>query len=153
MTLFAAMFSVGTIVLKCVELAATHNIDYRQLSSEQRQHFMIEAQRTNPTVTTVHRIVEEPEDVEIRGRHIRLQPGDEVCYPFVCIHQNPQLFKDPETFRIERPAEERDRVLSWSVGPHACPAKELSILSTVVMLDALSERYDLRELRLFNPEF
>lgn len=154
MTLFAAMFSVGTIVIKAVEFAAEHDVDYAALPTFQRFAFVLEAFRLCPTVTTVHRIVEAEETVELRGRQARLRAGDEVAYPFVCINRDPRAFSDPETFRLDRSPEEMARVLSWSAGPHKCPAKDLSIVSTVVMLDTLAEaRGDLRRLRIFNLEF
>jgi cytochrome P450 len=147
------MFSVGTIVIKCVEFAAHEAIPYGSLSLEQRMRFVIEAQRLCPTVTSVHRIVETPETVTVSGRQIHLQPGDEVAYPFLCINQDPSRFTDPTVFRLDRTPEEVAAVMSWSVGPHICPAKELSILLTVLMLDELATRYDLRRLRIANPEF
>jgi hypothetical protein len=154
MTLFAAMFSVGTIVIKCVEFARQHDIDYGALSPFQRFAFVIESFRICPTVTTVHRIVEADETVDIRGRRHALRAGDEVAYPFVCINQDRKVFSDPEAFRIDRPAAEAAQVLSWSAGPHVCPAKDLSIVSSVLMLDTLaSARGDLRRLKIFNLEF
>lgn len=153
MTLFAAMFSVGTIVIKCVEFAASQAIPYGSLPVDQRRRFVIEAQRLSPTVTSVHRIVEREERVIVRGRSIRLQPGDEVAYPLICINQDTRQFTDPEQFRLDRTAQEIDAVMSWSTGPHVCPAKELSILLTVLMLDELATQYDLRRLRIPNPEF
>ena len=154
MTLFAAMFSVGTIVIKCVGYAAEHNIDYAALSPFQRFAFVMESFRVCPTVTTVHRIVEADETVEIRGHRVPLRAGDEVAYPFVCINRDPRVFSDPEKFRIDRSPDEAARVLSWSAGPHVCPAKDLSIVSTLLMLDTLAEiRGDLRAIRIFNLEF
>jgi hypothetical protein len=154
MTLFAAMFSVGTIVIKAVEFVREHDIDYAALSPFQRFAFVIEAFRICPTVTTVHRIVESDETVEIRGGPVTLRAGDEVAYPFVCINRDPRVFSQPEVFRIDRPSTEAAQVLSWSAGPHMCPAKDLSIVSSVLMLDTLAaERGDLRKLRIFNLEF
>lgn len=153
MTLFAAMFSVGTIVIKCVGFARQHGIDYPRLSAPQRMAFVIESQRMYPTVATVHRIVEEDETIEVRGKALRLGPADEVAYPFVCVNRDPRAFETPEQFRIHRSREEMARVMSWSAGPHVCPAKDLSILATVLMLDALAARFDLRQLDISNPEF
>ena len=154
MTLFAAMFSVGTIVIKSVQFIRQHNIDYAALSPFQRFAFMIEAFRICPTVTTVHRIVEADESVEIRGRPRRLRAGDEVAYPFVCINRDPKVFSQPDAFRLDRPPAEAAQVLSWSAGPHACPAKDLSIVSSVLMLDTLAAaKGDLRRLKIFNLEF
>ncbi|HEX9781691.1 MAG TPA: cytochrome P450 [Opitutaceae bacterium] len=153
MTLFAAMFSVGTIVIKSVEFTATYDIDYAALDRQQRVRFVIEALRLYPTVTCVHRILEEPEQVEVCGRVLQLRPGDEVAYPFVCINRDPARFADPDAFRLDRPDEEVEAVLSWSKGPHACPVKDLSVLLTVLMLDTLATRYDLRKLKIFDLEF
>ena len=153
MTLFAAMFSLGTIVIKAVGFAAEFDLDYGRLQPWERMAFVVEALRYCPTVTSVHRIVEEDETAEVAGRTLPLRPGDEVAYPFVCINRDPRQFADPSTFRINRPREEFERVLSWSTGPHVCPAKDLSILVTVLMLDALAARFDLRKLRIFNLEF
>ena len=153
MTLFAAMFSVGTIVMRCVDLCAEHQIDYANLDARQRMQFVIEAQRLHPTVTTVHRIVEEEETIRVCGLDLRLRPGDEVTYPFACINRDPSQFESAEEFRIHRTRDEVERVMSWSAGPHVCPAKDLSIHSIVMMLDTLAERYDLKRLKIFNPEF
>jgi Cytochrome P450 len=153
MTLFAAMFSVGTIVMKCVGIAREQGIQYEKLGVRERMTFVIESLRLNPTVTTVHRIVEEDETVLIRGREINVGPGDELAYPFACINRDASQFANPGSFRLDRPASEVAAVLSWSAGPHACPAKDLSILTTVLLLDALAARFDLRELTIYNLEF
>jgi hypothetical protein len=153
LTLFAAMFSVGTIVLKCIDFIGEEKIDYRALGPREKLQFVVEAARLCPTVTSVHRIVEEPETVVVRGRTIALGPGDEVAYPFICINRDPTKFTDPDELKIDRPREEVERSLSWSAGPHVCPAKDLSILVTVMMLDTLAERFDIRTLRIPSPEF
>lgn len=154
MTLFAAMFSVGTMVIKAVGFAREHDIDYAALTPFQRFAFVLEGYRVCPTVTTVHRIVEADESVELRGRARSLRAGDEVDYAFVCINRDPRVFTKPEEFRLDRAPDEVAKVLSWSAGPHMCPAKDLSIVSTVLMLDTLvAARGDLRRLRIFNLEF
>ena len=153
MTLFAAMFSVGTIVMKCVEIAREKDIPYAKLGDRERMTFVIESLRLNPTVTTVHRIAEGEETILMRGRKLNLGLGDELAYPFVCINRDASTFTDPAAFRLDRPPAEVAAVLSWSAGPHACPAKDLSILSTVLMLDALAGRFDLSELKIYNLEF
>jgi hypothetical protein len=153
MTLFAAMFSVGTIVMKCVEIVQEQDIQYEKMGVRERMTFVIESLRLNPTVTSVHRIAEADETILIRGRPYDLGPGDELAYPFVCINRDSSKFSDPGVFRLDRPPDEVAAVLSWSAGPHACPAKDLSILSTVLMLDALAARFDLRELKIYNLEF
>lgn len=152
MILFAAMFSLGTIVIKCLEYAATYDVDWSRLTEDQRRRFVIETQRLYPTVTSVHRILEAPEEIVVRGERIKLHAGEEVAYPFAALNRDPRAFAEPDVFRLDRPDEELDRVLSWSTGFHACPFKELSILLTVLQLDALAERADLRTLSFFNVE-
>lgn len=152
-TMFAAMFSIGTLVLRCVEDTRRFGVRYSELDRAQRRAFVFESIRLFPTVTTVHRRLTEPEDVEVLGRTIHLEAGDEIAYPFVCSNRDPDVFPDPDAMDLGRTDEARDEVLSWSKGPHSCPAKELSILVTMSMLDTLSERYELSTLRIFNPQF
>lgn len=153
-TLFAAMFSIGTLVIRCVEDCRRFNIDYARLEPVQKRRFIIEAVRLYPTVTSVHRMVEKDELVRVCGCNIELTPGDEVVYPFVCSNRDPAHFPEPEKLKLDRTEAEYDKVLSWSKGPHECPAKELSILTTMLMLDTLSARYpSLRDLRIWNPAF
>ena len=153
MVLFAGMFSVGTITMKCVENARKYDIDYAKLTESQRLAFVTESIRLWPTVSTVHRIVEEPEEVVVGGRTFKVEPGQEIAYPFVCINRNPSVFKDPEAFRLDRPQEEIDKILSWSRGDHECPAKRISVFVTVLMLDTLANAAgDLRNLKIANFE-
>ncbi|RAL20202.1 hypothetical protein DL240_18465 [Lujinxingia litoralis] len=153
MMLFAGMFSVGTIVMKCVDFARDYDIDYPALSPTERQAFVVESLRLFPTVSSVHRVVENPEPFELRGRTITARPGMEIAYPFVCIHQNADLFPQPERLRLDRPGDQVANILSWSRGPHQCPLRDLSVVVTTLMLDALAESHgDLRQLHIANIE-
>jgi cytochrome P450 len=153
MVLFAGMFSVGTITMKCVENLAEYDIDYSKLSEAERMAFVTESLRLWPTVSTVHRLVEEPEQVVVGRRTITIRPGQEIAYPLVCINRDPSVFKDPEAFRLDRPREEVDQILSWSRGMHGCPAKHISVAVTVLMLDTLAGAAgDLRKLKIANFE-
>ncbi|MDQ3289236.1 MAG: cytochrome P450 [Pseudomonadota bacterium] len=154
MIMFAGMFSVGTIVMKCVEYTRVHDVDYASLSHRERLAFVVESLRLFPTVSTVHRIVEESEQVAVGKRMIDVRPGCEIAYPFVCIHRNAEVFGDPEAFRLDRPAAEVAQILSWSRGPNMCPVRDLSVVVTVLMLDTLAESAgDLRRLDIYNIEF
>ena len=114
---------------------------------------MTESIRLWPTVSTVSRIVESPEEVIVAGRKITVQPGQEIAYPFVCTNRDASVFEDPEEFRIDRPAEEVDEILSWSRGDHVCYAKALSVKVTVLLLDTLADAAgDLRKLEIDNIE-
>jgi cytochrome P450 len=152
-TMFAAMFSIGTLVMRCVEDTRRFGVRYTDLDYEQRRGFVFESIRLFPTVTTVHRRLTEPEEVEVVGQTIRLEPGEEIAYPFICSNRDPAAFTDPEAMDIGRSGDAHDAILSWAKGPHSCPAKELSILVVVAMLDALSARYELSRLDIFNPQF
>lgn len=153
MVLFAGMFSVGTITMKCVEFATKYDIDFGALSDEKKIRFVVESIRLWPTVSTVHRIVEEPELVEVGGRTIEVQPGQEIAYPLICTNRDPTVFENPESFRLDRPPGEVAQILSWSRGDHVCPAKDISILATVMMLEALcGAAGDLRGVEIENVE-
>ena len=145
-TLFAAMFSVGTLFTRCVDDIRRHGIDYQSLDLEGRRNFVIEAVRLYPTVTTTHRIVEKPETVRVAGKDLRLTGGDQIVYALACVNSDPEAFECPHQMKVDRPREEYEKVLSWSDGPHMCPAKELSILVTMNMLDALGAVKPLAEI-------
>ncbi len=153
MTLFAAMFSIGTLVMRCVEDCRRFQIDYKHLEPNQKRNFIIEAIRLYPTVTTVHRVVESEETITLRGKRLHLKPGDEVAYPIICANRDPAHFTNPDQIDLHRDEAVYDKVLSWSKGSHACPAKELSLTLSRVLLDALAQRFNLQELRIFNPIF
>ena len=74
-------------------------------------------------------------------------------YPFIAINRDPRDFTAPNELRLNRSSKELGQILSWSAGPHACPAKELSIFVTVMMLDALAAKCDLRALKIYSLEF
>ena len=145
-TLFAAMFSCGTLFVRCVGDIRRHGIDYQSHDEDRRRRFILEALRLFPTVTTTHRVVEKNETVRVCNRDLELIAGDQVVYPFVCAHQDTGAFGCPHKMDIERPQEEYDKILSWSDGPHMCPAKEMSILVTMVMLDTLGSKQPLAEI-------
>lgn len=153
MTLFAAMFSNGTWALNSMRLAREQSIDYRELDEYQRIGFLMETQRFYPTVTSVHRVVEEVENIKVSGKSLTVNPGQEVCYPFILINQDPKAFSEPTRFSYHRSYEEQARILSWSTGPHVCPAKDLSIQVAKALLDELAQHKDFQQLRVFSPEF
>jgi hypothetical protein len=153
MTLFAALFSVGTMVLRCIEDLRRFGVVYEDLAPKQKRQLMFEVQRLYPTVTTVHRVVEQDETVSVLGRRFQVRTGEEIAYPFYCANRDPRRFPNPEAMDLNRPAADYEAILSWSKGPHSCPGKELSIMTALLLLDTLAERYRLSDLRVFNPEF
>ena len=54
---------------------------------------------------------------------------------------------------LHRPQSEYESILSWSKGPHACPAKALTLIVAIMLLDTLADRYRLSDLTVFNPAF
>ena len=153
MTLFAALFSVGTLTLRCIEDLRRFGLAYERLTPAEKRNLIFESIRLYPTVTTVHRVVEREETVVVRGRTLRLTAGDEVAYPFICSNRDPSRFTNPTAMDLHRPAVEYEQVLSWSKGPHDCPGKALSIIVTIVLLDTLAERFRMSDLNIFNPAF
>jgi len=143
-TLFAAMFSIGTLFTKCVDYLRKHNIDYDSLDLEEKKRFVVEVVRLYPTVTTTHRILEAPEEVVVAGRTLQLTEGDEIVYPFVCSNTDEKAFKCPFDIKLDRSEEDYDKVLSWSKGAHACPARDFSVLVTIAMLDTLNGHTSLK---------
>lgn len=146
-TLFAAMFSLGTLIIRCVSDIERHGVDYQVLDGADRARFIREAIRLYPTVTTTHRIVETPREVRVAGKVLNLIPGDEIAYSIICANRDPAVFSAPTEMKLDRPCAETDAVLSWSTGPHDCPAKELSMVVTHVMLDAMCETWTLKDLK------
>lgn len=153
MTLFAALFSVGTLTLRCVEDLRRFGIAYERLNPAEKRNLIFEAVRLYPTVTTMHRVLERDEEVVVRGRPLRLTAGDEIAYPVICANRDPKRFANPAAMDLHRPVDEYSQILSWSKGPHDCPGRELSILTTIVLLDTLAERFRLSDLVIFNPAF
>jgi hypothetical protein len=145
-TLFAAMFSIGTLFIRCVGDVRRHGIDYTSLDLEARRRFVIEAVRLYPTVTTTHRVAERDETRRVAGREIRVEVGDEIAYPFVCSNRDSSTFECPHELKLDRAESSYDEVLSWSKGAHACPARDLSVLVTVAMLDAMARVRPLEEI-------
>lgn len=153
MTLFAALFSIGTLVIRCVENCARYDISYGQLDEGLKRNFIIESVRLYPTVTAINRIVEKDEEVYVCNQTIKMTAGDEIIYPLLCVNQDPAHFNQPDQLKLDRPDAEYEKTLSWSKGQHDCPGKELSIILTRIMLDSLDEKLPLKNQRIFNPAF
>lgn len=140
------MFSIGTLFTKCVDYLRKHKIDYDSLDLEEKKRFVVEVVRLYPTVTTTHRILEAPEEVVVAGRTLKLTEGDEIVYPFACSNKDEKAFKCPFDIKLDRSEEDYDKVLSWSKGAHACPARDFSVLVTIAMLDALNGKISLKDI-------
>ena len=53
---------------------------------------------------------------------------------------NPRIFSDPDTFRLDRPMSEMRKHLTFGTGPHMCVGQHLSRLEAGLTLRAFFER-------------
>lgn len=146
-TLFAGMLGIGNLFDQCIRDIRAQQIDYGQLAPEQRTNLVMEAARRQPVVAGTHRIVESPESIVIAGKKVTLSAGDIILYPLVCANTDETEFKCPHQFDLNRSVEEHSKILSWSKGPHACPAKGLSIEITLAMLESLQGKIPLSTIK------
>jgi len=84
------------------------------------------------------------EDVEVGG--VRLRGGDLLRQALGSANRDPERFKNPDEFRIDRPAA---RHLSFGLGPHFCVGAPLARLQARIAVETLVRR--LPNLRL-DPE-
>jgi cytochrome P450 len=74
-------------------------------------------------------------DVEVRGRTIRA--GERVALVLPSANRDPELFDDPESFRLERDASAH---LAFGHGPHKCPGATAGRLEVRLFLEELLAR-------------
>ena len=77
------------------------------------------------------------EDIEVRGK--MLPRGDAVFMCRTAMFRDPELFEDPEAFRIHRSQPERKRV--FGLGEHFCLGSHLARAKLEIPLRKLFERY------------
>ena len=74
--------------------------------------------------------------VDLAGTH--LSPGDDVWIVLPAANRDPARFPDPDSFRLDRPPDQRH--LSFSAGPHHCLGAALGRLELTVLLEVLARR-------------
>ena len=83
------------------------------------------------------------EEVEMHG--VCLAAKTKVMVTYASANRDPSVFTDGESFRLDRPADELRRHLSFGLGHHFCPGASLSRLEARTALRLLVDRFpDLR---------
>lgn len=85
--------------------------------------------------------------VEMHG--VTLPEKSKMMMVFGSANRDPDVFESPETFRLDRPAEELARHLAFGVGPHTCPGAPLARMEGQIAIDRLVRR--IPDLRLDGP--
>ena len=100
-----------------------------------------ESLRFDPPVLGLFRTNNEP--VEMHG--VCLAEKTKVMVTYASANRDSTVFSDPDTFRLDRAAEELRRHLSFGLGHHYCPGASLSRLEARTALRLLVDRFpDLR---------
>jgi cholest-4-en-3-one 26-monooxygenase len=73
-------------------------------------------------------------DTELRGR--RLRAGEQVLLLYGAANRDPDVFQDPEAFRVDR----NPQHLAFGVGSHFCLGANLARMEMRVLFDALLRR-------------
>ncbi|KAK6604717.1 Linoleate 10R-lipoxygenase [Botrytis cinerea] len=75
------------------------------------------------------------------SRKVECKPGDSVFVSFVSLAQDPKIYPDPKTVRLDRPV---DSYLVYGVGSHACLGGEASRVALTAMLKCIGRLDNLR---------
>jgi len=136
----------------------------QQWQSQQQQQYPAQMPEIWRLLIVHRTVLSYPDTVTTSYNEVRMQPSDEPGQAVLSARLEIDPFEGVlsyidyfgtrvSAFDIHRPQEEYEKVLSWSKGPHECPAKEMSIVVTMLLLDTLSTHAPLRKLRIFNPQF
>ena len=77
-------------------------------------------------------------DIEIRGRTIRRY--EPVALAFTSANRDEEAFDEPDTFRLDRPADRQH--MAFGLGPHQCAGAPLARMMLRVILEELIARTD-----------
>jgi cytochrome P450 family 142 subfamily A polypeptide 1 len=80
-------------------------------------------------------------DAELRG--VKIREGDSVCLLYGSANRDPEVFADPDAFRVDRHPNEH---LAFGLGPHFCLGANLARMEIETVIGALLDR--LPDLRL-----
>ena len=78
-------------------------------------------------------------DVDLHGESI--PERSKVMATFAAANRDPAVFKDPETFSLDRKPEELRKHLSFGLGVHFCPGAQLSRLEARLALKEVTQRF------------
>ncbi len=80
------------------------------------------------------------EAVEARGVEIPAKSKLMLCYG--AANHDPEIFENPDEYRLDRSKDELRKHMAFGVGPHTCPGAPLSRLEARIALRLLIERLD-----------
>jgi cytochrome P450 len=75
-------------------------------------------------------------DVEIGGR--KIARDEPIALAFTSANRDPDAFEDPDTFRLDRPADRQN--LAFGLGPHQCAGAPLARMMLRISLEELVAR-------------
>lgn len=104
-----------------------------------------ENQRLHPPFFGLYRTVTEP--VTVAGT--TFQPGESVMMCWAAANRDPEVFDDPDEFRLDRP-QSRNRHLGFGFGIHTCPGQLVVRMELRVLLTEILRR--LPDIELADPD-
>ena len=78
-------------------------------------------------------------DIDLHG--IRVPERSKVMATYAAANRDPNIFEDPDTFRLDRELEDLRKHLSFGLGRHFCPGAQLSRLEARLALQEVAERF------------
>tara|TARA_B100000579_G_scaffold130300_1_gene105193 strand:- start:294 stop:1214 length:921 start_codon:yes stop_codon:yes gene_type:complete len=72
---------------------------------------------------------------------VKIPERSKVMATFGAANRDPQIFKDPNTFRLDRNPDELRKHVAFGLGHHFCPGAQLSRLEAKIALRAVVERF------------
>ncbi|WP_231748796.1 cytochrome P450 [Mycobacterium sp. M26] len=78
-------------------------------------------------------------DVELDG--VAIAAKSKIQANYAAANRDPEIFSDPDEFRLDRSPEELRRHIAFGRGAHVCPGAQLGRLETRVALSALLESF------------
>ena len=78
---------------------------------------------------------------EVNLHGLDVPERSKVMATYGAANRDPNVFKDPDTFRLDRELEELRKHLSFGLGRHFCPGAQLSRLEARLALKEIIERF------------
>ena len=72
---------------------------------------------------------------------VSMPERSKVMATFGAANRDPEVFDDPNTFRLDRSPEELRKHVAFGLGHHFCPGAQLSRLEAKIALRAVAERF------------
>jgi len=78
---------------------------------------------------------------EIVFNGVEIPERSKVMATFGAANRDPEIFKDPDTFKLDRNPEELRKHVAFGLGHHFCPGAQLSRLEAKIALRAVVDRF------------